>query len=68
MVEKSYTYRDARHERNRSLSLSSRNKKIAEQSQLTLMRDTFTPGIPDLKQLPFELWQRYVESCTLPGR
>ena len=43
-----------------SLSLSCRGKKIAEYAQLTPMRGAFAPGIPDLKQFPFELWQRYV--------
>lgn len=41
--------------------LSARGKKIATESQpMHLLRGAFAPGIPDLKQFPFELWQRYV--------
>ncbi len=42
------------------LNLSSRGKRIEKQSQMVPMRGAFAPGVPDLKQFPFELWQRYI--------
>jgi GntR family transcriptional regulator/MocR family aminotransferase len=45
-------------------TLSSRGKKIVEQSRLYPMRGAFAPGVPDLKQFPFEFWQRYVVRHT----
>jgi len=42
------------------LNLSSRGQQLAEQANSVPMRGAFAPGIPDLKQFPFELWQRYV--------
>lgn len=42
------------------LSLSTRGKKMVANSALNPMRGAFVPGLPDLKQFPFELWQRYI--------
>ncbi|HVV68645.1 MAG TPA: PLP-dependent aminotransferase family protein [Gammaproteobacteria bacterium] len=43
-----------------SLNLSSRGQTIAAHAKFAPMRGAFASGIPDLKQFPFELWQRYV--------
>lgn len=42
------------------LNLSHRGRRIAELARMDPMRGAFALGIPDLKQFPFELWQRYV--------
>ncbi len=42
------------------LNLSSRGLRISKDAQKIGMRGAFTPGIPDLKNFPFALWQRYV--------
>jgi GntR family transcriptional regulator / MocR family aminotransferase len=46
------------------LPLSSRGQRIYADSQRPGARGAFTPGIPDLKQFPFALWQRYVNRYT----
>ncbi len=43
-----------------NLGLSARGERISQQSQSSLLRGAFTIGLPDVKQFPFELWQRYV--------
>jgi GntR family transcriptional regulator / MocR family aminotransferase len=42
------------------LGLSSRGEKISQDAHRPNRSGAFTPGIPDLKQFPFALWQRYV--------
>lgn len=43
-----------------SLGLSTRGLKLSKQAQTPVQRGAFTIGTPDVKQFPFELWQRYV--------
>lgn len=40
--------------------LSIRGQTIAAQPQVQLKRGAFAAGVPDLKQFPFALWQRYI--------
>lgn len=42
------------------LFLSTRGKKLTELALGHSQRGAFASGVPDLKQFPFELWQRYV--------
>lgn len=44
----------------KEFELSRRGKLIAEQSSVSTLRGAFAPGIPDIKQFPFDLWQRYI--------
>ena len=43
-----------------SIDLSLRGKKMIAPLKTKPMRGAFTLGLPDLKQFPFTLWQRYV--------
>jgi GntR family transcriptional regulator/MocR family aminotransferase len=51
---------DAKSSPRRHLPLSSRGQRIYADAQRPGARGAFTPGIPDLKQFPFALWQRYI--------
>ncbi len=42
------------------LKLSSRGKRMIVNLQAFPMRGAFASGIPDLKEFPFDIWQRYV--------
>lgn len=43
-----------------NLTLSERGQRISQLSHMPVLRGAFTPGIPDIRQFPFELWQRYL--------
>ncbi len=42
------------------LGLSTRGERISHQSSIVSRRGVFTLGMPDVKEFPIELWQRYI--------